>query len=425
MPFRNRRRAPLICVICAASAFSVAPTASADPGSLDPTFGDAGFVVTDVAPDRIRKRLQDLALQANGKVVAVGWVGALAGFAIVRYKADGSLDESFAGDGIVTTFFGAGGAAAEGVAIQADGKIVVAGHAGGHSDLPRVGDPGERFALARYRRNGTLDPTFGRNGKVTTDPTRWDDYALDVVIQPNGKIIAGGRAANHGGQFAFARYRPNGNLDTTFSHDGTRLLNFSAGNDVARGLALQANGRIVAVGGELEDESSGDGRFALARLHSDGTVDLHETTDFDVPFSVQAHGVALQPDGKIVAVGDAGIGLGLVRYESDGDLDGTLDGDGMVITDGFGSLESVAIQADGRIVVAGEAGGFLVGRYGSDGTVDSTFGNAGVVVTSFGNDDARWTLAEGMALQPDGRIVAGGTQSTGHSRFIVARFLAE
>jgi uncharacterized delta-60 repeat protein len=132
----------------------------------------------------------------------------------------------------------------------------------------------------------------------------------------------------------------------------------------------------------------------------------------------------------VVAVGWVGAlaGFAIVRYSADGSLDESFAGDGIVSTffgAGGAAAEGVAIQADGRIVVAGEAGGFLVGRYSSDGTVDATFGNAGVVVTSFGNDDARWTLAEGMALQPDGRIVAGGTQSTGHSRFVVARFLAE
>ena len=251
--------------------------------------------------------------------------------------------------------------------------------------------------------------------------------SLDVVIQPNGRIVAGGRAANLGGQFAFARYRPNGSLDTTFSNDGKRFLNFSAGDDIARSLALQADGKIVAAGGELENDPLGRGRFALARLHPNGTLDLDETTDFDMPFfSDQAQGVALQQDGKIVAVGDAGSQLGLVRYESNGELDDTFDGDGRVITSRGGSLKSVAIQADGRIVAAGwSADSLFLARYGAEGAPDGTFGAGGVVLTNLGNDDARWTIAEGMAIQTDGRIVAGGSQSDGRSRFVVARFLAE
>jgi hypothetical protein len=115
----------------------------------------------------------------------------------------------------------------------------------------------------------------------------------------------------------------------------------------------------------------------------------------------------------------------MVQYNADGSLDESFAGDGIVTTAFFGTggaaAEGVAIQADGRIVLAGEAGGFLVGRFGSDGTVDSTFGNAGVVVTSFGNDDARWTLAEGMALQPDGRRALPGRVALGRLELLEHR----
>jgi uncharacterized delta-60 repeat protein len=187
------------------------------------------------------------------------------------------------------------------VAIQSNGKIVVAGYAGGD------------FALARYNPNGSLDPTFSGDGKQMTDFGRFDG-ANGMAIQPDGRIVAAGFALN--GDFGLARYKPNGALDLTFSGDGKQTTDFGGGSDGASGVALQGDGKIVAVGrGGPGDD------FALARYNPNGALDPTfsgdgmQTTDFGASGD-GALGVALQGDGKIVAVGGGGPGgdFALARY---------------------------------------------------------------------------------------------------------------
>ena len=157
------------------------------PGDLDPTFGGDGKVLTDFTKGRDGAR--DVAIQANGKIVVVGRASTRRGygrFALARYRANGHLDPAFGGDGVVTTNFAKKEDAASAVAIQADGKIVAVGFA---DMTARV----EVFAVARYDRDGTLDTTFGDNGKVTTGFTREGyDAASDVAIQADGKIVVVG-----------------------------------------------------------------------------------------------------------------------------------------------------------------------------------------------------------------------------------------
>jgi uncharacterized delta-60 repeat protein len=236
-----------------------------------------------------------VALQADGKIVAVG--RASGNFALARYYLNGSPDPSFSGDGKQTTDFG-GFDEGRGVALGANGKIVAVGDAG-------VGD----FALARYNANGSLDPSFSGDGKRTTD-FGGDDAAYGMVLQADGKIVAvgGGGTAQagvllHGSgeNFALARYNANGSLDPSFSGDGKRITDFG-GSDRASGVALQAHGKVVVVGdGDVDDD------FALARYNANGSLDPSfsgdgkQTTDFGGPDA--AHGVALQANGKIVAIG--------------------------------------------------------------------------------------------------------------------------
>jgi uncharacterized delta-60 repeat protein len=331
------------------------------------------------------------------------------------FAAAGDLDSSFSRNGKATIRVAGGSNFVGGVAIQADGKIVVAGQAG------------SKFALVRYRRNGTLDPTFGGDGVVTTNLTRRADGARAVAIQPNGKIVAAGFAGGRGGRFALVRYRSNGNLDRTFSLNGIKLTNFTRGPDHAFGLALQSDGKIVAAGGTRL--FSGRGRFALARYKRDGTLDTNFSTDGKVTTDFtssadRADGVAIQSDGKIVAAGAAAMfthtgesGFALARYNSDGTLDPSFDADGKVTTH-FGSIDErasgVAIQADGKIVAAGTSGQtefdtdskFALARYNNDGTLDTSFDGDGLVTTNFSSD---FDGADGgVAIQPDGKIVAAG-----------------
>jgi uncharacterized delta-60 repeat protein len=227
-------------------------------GSLDPTFGGDGKVATNIT--RWDDRADDLAIQGDGRIVVAGtanYFSHQARFAVVRYDADGSRDTSFSADGIVTTHLATTFDGAFGVTVQpGDGKIVAVGQAGG-------GDAG-RFGLARYNTNGSLDGTFGGDGKVITDFSARLDYAEDVAIQADGRIVAGGAIRFFGPnpRFALARYELSGALDTTFSGDGKVTTDFSAGRGGIFGVEIQpGDGKIVAVG----PAGSFGGRFGLAR----------------------------------------------------------------------------------------------------------------------------------------------------------------
>jgi uncharacterized delta-60 repeat protein len=168
------------------------------------------------------------------------------------------LDTSFGGDGKVTTNFTHDGDPAFGVAIQADGKIVAAGEAA-------IGNPSGKFALARYNTDGSLDTSFGGDGKVTTAFSADEDGSGMDAIQTDGKIVVAGVAAYESSnpKFALARYNPDGSLDTTFGGDGKVTTDFSPHTDYADGVAIQADGKIVAAG--ISGEGGSNPRFAVAR----------------------------------------------------------------------------------------------------------------------------------------------------------------
>ena len=309
-----------------------------------------------------------MAIQADGKLVAAGTSG-FKTFALARYNIDGSSDSTFSGDGKLTTDITSKEDFANVVAIQADGKVVAAGDSG-------VGGSNERFALTRYNSDGSLDSTFGGDGRVTTDFTSYPDDALALAIQIDGKIVVAG-GAGFGApneKFALARYNADGSLDTTFSGDGKRITDFTSHPDVAFAMVLQADGKIVVGGGASLGRSNPT--WALARYNLDGSLDTtlggngKVTTDF-TRGDDDAYSLALQADGKIVAAGQSGGSnpkFALARYNSDGSLDATFGADGKVTTDftpGYDSAYSVAIQADGMIVAAGTSGfeAFALARY--------------------------------------------------------------
>ena len=385
-------------------------------GSLDTSFGFGGSRTTNFGGTDVAR---GVAIQGDGKIVAVGRAGgADFRFGLARYNPNGSLDMSFSGGGMQTTDFGAGDDEAQGVALQGDGKIVVVGVAGG-------GD----FALARYNLNGSLDTSLSGDGRQRTDFGA-DDGANGVTLQ-GGKIVAvGGGGA--GGDFALARYNPNGSLDASFSGDGKQTTDFGGDDDQAAGVALQS-GKVVAVGFVGCTCSIAGSKFVLARYNPNGTLDTSfsgdgkQTTNFGGGRDLAA-GVAVQGDGKIVAVGDAGpSGFGdfaLTRYNPNGSLDTSFSGDGRQTTD-FGDSDGasgVAVQDDGKTVVAGFSfngtdSEFALARYNPNGSLDTTFSADGKQTTSFGGIGDQ---ATGVAIQGDGKIVAVG--GGGNGDFALARY---
>ena len=410
--------------------------ASGDGGALDPSFGTGGRVTTDFRPSPEFRFSSGgaaaIAIQGDGKMVAAGFAQPFRGatateFAFARYNIDGSLDTSFGDGGEVTTEFGGGFDAITrvfAVAIQRDGKIIAAGETGSFRS-------GADFALARYNSDGSLDATFGDGGKATTHFSGSGNFdgATAVAIQGDGKIIVVGFG---GGGVALARYETDGSLDPSFG-DGGKVNNLSLRMGVTAA-AIQRDGQIVVGGFAVNRELD----FALARFNNDGSLDTsfgsggEVTTDFGGNGDV-SQGIAIQMNGRIVAVGytegDTDTDFALARYKTDGTIEKSFGRAGRVTTDFNGTRDSaaaVAIQRNGRIVAAGQtdggAGGdFALARYKTNGSLDRSFGSGGKISTDFGGDDA----AQALAIQTDGRLVAAGfTFVGGGSSFALARYLA-
>src|SRR5205823_305603 len=188
---------------------------------------------------------KSVAVQSDGKIVVAGYatVGRASNIALVRYNMDGSLDKSFNGTGKVITAVGDGDCKGEGLALQTDGKIVVAGYSFNPSGKNRA-----EFTVLRYNPDGTLDSGFGESGKVTSEIGRTSDTANSVALQSDGKIVVAGYAGAPGNNdFAVARYNANGSLDTSFNGTGKATADFSK-LDYGRSVAVQSEGKIVVAG---------------------------------------------------------------------------------------------------------------------------------------------------------------------------------
>ena len=291
-------------------------------GTLDPTFGDGGKV-TDLP--EVAGGAYATAIQADGKIVAGG------DLALARYDPDGMLDPDFGGgDGVVPVDEVAD------IAIQGDGKIVVGGVGG----------------LVRYNADGTHDPTFGGGDGVVVEV-----FVGDIAIQTDGKIVA------LRGEALVTRYNADGSLDTSFGDDGSvSPAPFPGDYDWMNDLAIQADGTILA-GGGTEACGGGPGGCdywnTIFRFSSDGTALVSLSGSWSVMHEVLA--IAIQEDGKIIAVGPAEDGrIGMVRRRVGGALDQTFARDGIRFSRfnrNSGFVAGVALQANGRIVVAGRAEG--------------------------------------------------------------------
>ncbi|WP_405979402.1 calcium-binding protein [Streptomyces sp. NBC_00158] len=429
----GRRRAPRRNAAAAVAAglalvLALPATALGAPGDLDPAFDGDGRVATDFGGGGYDES-RGMVIQADGRIVTVGLTVPAAGgysdFALARYNTDGSLDPTFNGDGDndgrITTDLRGGDDVADAVAVQPDGKLVVAGY----SADP---DGGGAFTVARFNTNGSPDTTFGDGGSgfTTTDfgTGTGPHEAFGLVIQPGGAIVAAGES---GTGFAVARYNAaDGSPDTTFGDGGKVTTDFAGGSASGYDVALQpSDNKIVVAGRSGYNYPSNESDFALARYNADGSLDTTFDGDGRVttPFAGadRANGVRIQPDGKIVTAGNSGFDFALARYNpADGSLDGSFDGDGKVTTDfGTNTLDGaadLALQPDGKIVAAGiSLADFGVARYNANGSLDSGFATGGKVRTdvSFGYFDT----ANAVALQSDGKIVVSG--NTGDDRGLV------
>ena len=359
--------------------------------------------------------------------VIVGFVAlAMVLWAQPAIATAGELDATFGGGGVRSTDFGGTYDWAYAAAVQPDGKIVAAGVSNGAGTYD--------FALTRYQADGSVDPLFGHDGKVTTDFATSFDWAYALVLQPDGKILVGGVTDASGSRdLGLARYHSDGSLDAAFGHGGRVIANLRPlSADTIYGLAIQPDGKILAGGTTFPDAVvlRPNADFILARYLPDGSSDAAfgiggaVTTDFGKESWDDAKAIALQPDGSIVLGGSTNCGnspgvlfgadqLGLARYTPQGRLDSTFGDGGTVTVDGGTMVEAIralALTPAGAIVAAGfvngeHRGDMLLARFAHSGALDATFGTGGMTITDLGSGSER---LEGVALQPDGWIVAAG-----------------
>ncbi|HSW27801.1 MAG TPA: hypothetical protein VLJ62_33920, partial [Burkholderiaceae bacterium] len=357
-------------------------------------------------------------------------------FILARFNADGSIDRSFGIDGKVTTDMGSGLRQEEAlaVAIQSDGKIVVAGHTAIDA-TPPARDPSPTFALARYNSDGSLDTTFGSGGKVS-DNVNGQAYA--VAIQGDGKIVVAGEFSfdsingSDFSDFTVARFNPNGTLDLAFGGSGTGQVATDIGSatNSARNLVLQPNGAIV-VSGKPQGDQAGFDHTDVARYNANGTLDSSFGSGGKLTLAGVdvGQGLARQPDGKFVLAGSVAVGsstrFALMRLNADGSTDSSFGSAGTVST-AFAvnaAATGVALQGDGKIVAVGTTvlavnPNFVVARYNADGSIDTGFGSDGnLSIDFFGFTD----IGESVLVQPDGKIVVGGQARNNFDGYGLAR----
>ena len=405
------------------------------PGAVDTSFANGKIVLpVGVGEDYANAA----AVQADGKLLVAGSSNTTAGtqVSLVRYGRDGALDPSFGTGGKVMT--AVGGAAggnndqALAVAVQADGKIVIAGRS------QQAGD--DDFLLVRYNADGSLDASFGNGGKVVTDFAGGTDVARAIVIQADGKIVVGGAAtmSDSGIDFALARYNTNGSLDASFGGAGrvTTALKSGTGSDSVHALAIQpvqGEARILAVGGE--------GDFLAARYSSSGQLDAGFATGGKLVGVFgsnigRAHAVSVLPDGRTVLAGHSNHDFALAQLTVDGTLDASFGSGGRVVravTTNWDEATAIVRQADGSLVVGGwaysgnsSAGDFVAMRFTAAGLPDASFGQQGLVVTPM----AAGTLgdmAHTLVLQADDRLPAvraiqAGEANGANNDFAITRY---
>ncbi len=365
---------------------------------------------------------QAVAIQADGKILLGGYsdTGNQQIFALTRVNPDGSLDTSFGLGGKVTTALGTRRDRVASVAVQADGRIVLAGF----SDDNRGG---QQAALVRYNADGSLDAGFGTGGKAVTAFASPGGRALSLLVLADGSLLVGGSKNDgtgyRGSDFMVARFTRTGALDAAFGIGGYVRTRVTPTDDTGTSLAMQADGKVVLVGTTYNYQNSD---IVVVRYNADGSLDTGFGTGGQVittfgGMTNNANSVVIQPDGKILlggstATGASGVDFALVRYNPDGSLDTGFGTGGKVqtpvgkyIDDG----QSLALQADGKILLGGIVGtaegrDFGLVRYNPDGTLDRTFGIDGKVTSQLGPDsDSGYSLK----IQADGKIVLGGLSS--------------
>ncbi len=392
----------------------VAPVGAA-PGDLDTTFSTDGKVTTDIGTTDAGRAV---AIQSDGKIVVAGFaqVSGTYEFAVVRYGTDGTLDSSFSSDGIATIDVSSGHDLAYAIAIQTDGMIVIGGATG-------VGGANTEFGLVRLTSSGVLDTGFSTDGKIEFGVGAGDDVLTGLAIASDGDIVAVGYGSN-GSNFdlAVARLTSAGVLDTAFDTDGKVLVPVGAGADYGHAVAIASDGDIVVAGAA---HNGSDDDVAVVRLTSAGALDTAFDSDGKVTVAVGSgddvgHAVAIASDGDIVVAGTSHNGsnedMAVVRLTGAGALDTAFDSDGHVtvaVGSGDDEARGIALLADGGIVIAGESS-----NGSNDDVAVARLTAAGAMDTAF-STDGKVTVAVGsgadagyaVAISSSSQVVVAGTSA--------------
>jgi uncharacterized delta-60 repeat protein len=419
-------------VIALATLAALAATAVAAPGDLDNNFG--AFGKASASFSSFNDKASAVAIQPDGKIIVAGQCFftsnsvANSDLCIARFTANGLLDSTFGGDGKVATAFTASEDRLRAVALQPDGKIVAVGNCASIN-----------ICLVRYTATGSLDTSFNGDGKVSTPGGPGISGAASVVVSADGKLIVGGSCD---ATFCVLRYNPDGSPDTSFSGDGKVVTSLGTSVSYVATVLLQPDDKIVAIGYCYGPPPGQYQRFCAVRYNANGSVDTLFSVDGRVDVQIgdahaYANDAALQPDGKIVIAGTCDPATGgtlfrfcLARFTTSGALDSTFSTDGQTFTTigtGSATASAVALQPDGKIVVAGACtngnsdNDFCLVRYSGSGSIDSSFTTDGRVITPIGSDD---DIPAALAIQSDGNIVVVGTcgPSGSNNDFCLARY---
>lgn len=394
-------------------------------GAPDPNFGSGGKVITPVA-DGTEDYGSAMLVQPDGKIVVLG--ASNFSFAVLRYKADGSLDDNFGDHGKAVVNVGDEDSPSA-LARQTDGKIVVVGSTVNSST------GSHDIVVLRYKADGTPDDGFGDHGKVITDINGNEEFAYAVAIQPDGKILVAGSEGNSNiYDFLTVRYKADGSLDDGFGDHGAVISDFDSEDENIYSLVVQPDGKILAAGNAYHEETGYD--LAMLRYSDNGSLDKNFGNNGEATTNLgsdreQIQSISLQSDKKIVGTGyisSAGENNDIVvlRYSDNGSLDDGFGNHGKIIADLGGDDDEAwdtEIQPDGKILVGGFNGNtsegtsdFVLLRYKVDGSPDNNFGTGGKAIVDFGGIDQ----AYGMGLYGTRIYVAGVTNVNGSADFALA-----
>lgn len=380
---------------------------AASPGAPDFSFDGDGRTTVNLSVSTFGN---DVLVQPDGKILVAGTVNLGApgsAFYVIRFNGNGTLDTSTFSMAIID--FGTGESGGQ-LALQSDGKILIGGNLSDSTATDR-----DTIAVARLHPNGTLDTSFDGDGKVVvsavTDSTL--ERLADIDIAPDGKIVLTDFIPS---DYVLVRLNTNGSLDTTFDNDGILIIDIAGTTNQVGSSAIQPDGKIITVGQGFANPNNG---FGVVRVNTNGTLDTTFSGDgitiitFTESFS-RAESVVLQPNGRVLVAGSTGSGAprtAACRLLADGSLDPSFDADGKTELDILPSeldrLKEIILQPDGK----------FTGHFGN------TFKNGLVRFNSNGSLDVAFGLngiyqasnvnANGFAIQPDGKFLLVGTSSSG------------